>query len=80
MDLWKSQREDHTSDWLRAIPISGLFKGNAGDVYRVDICFRSGISAGKEVDIGLDGGSDKPLRQHICYFTRGMEDLMCVWI
>ncbi|GJZ14797.1 hypothetical protein Tco_0550474 [Tanacetum coccineum] len=28
----------------------------------VDICFRSGISAGKEVDIGLDGGYDKPLR------------------
>ncbi|GKF04842.1 hypothetical protein Tco_0035510 [Tanacetum coccineum] len=28
----------------------------------VDICFRSRISAGKEVDIGLDGGRDKPLR------------------
>ncbi|GKD53497.1 hypothetical protein Tco_1286884 [Tanacetum coccineum] len=28
----------------------------------VDICYRSGISAGKEVDIGLDGGRDKPLR------------------
>ncbi|GJX32555.1 hypothetical protein Tco_0242410 [Tanacetum coccineum] len=28
----------------------------------VDICFRSGISAGKEVDIGLGGGRDKPLR------------------
>ncbi|GJZ58064.1 putative reverse transcriptase domain-containing protein [Tanacetum coccineum] len=28
----------------------------------VDICFRSGISAEKEVDIGLDGGRDKPLR------------------
>ncbi|GKF93753.1 hypothetical protein Tco_0283453, partial [Tanacetum coccineum] len=28
----------------------------------VDIYFRSGISAGKEVDIGLDGGSDKKLR------------------
>nr|GEZ85499.1 ABC transporter A family member 9-like [Tanacetum cinerariifolium] len=27
----------------------------------VDICFRSGISDGKEVDIGLDGGRDKPL-------------------
>ncbi|GJT95934.1 putative reverse transcriptase domain-containing protein [Tanacetum coccineum] len=27
----------------------------------VDICYRSGISAGKEVDIGLDGGRDKPL-------------------
>nr|GEV70720.1 hypothetical protein [Tanacetum cinerariifolium] len=28
----------------------------------VDICFRSWISAGKEVDIGLGGGPDKPLR------------------
>ncbi|GJW77714.1 hypothetical protein Tco_0139396, partial [Tanacetum coccineum] len=28
----------------------------------VDICYRSGISAGKEVDIELDGGRDKPLR------------------
>ncbi|GJU60480.1 hypothetical protein Tco_1238246, partial [Tanacetum coccineum] len=28
----------------------------------VDICFRSGISASKEVDIGLDGGHDKKLR------------------
>nr|GEW33116.1 ABC transporter A family member 9-like [Tanacetum cinerariifolium] len=28
----------------------------------VDICFHSGISAGKEVDIRLDGGRDKPLR------------------
>ncbi|GJZ59275.1 hypothetical protein Tco_0615091 [Tanacetum coccineum] len=28
----------------------------------VDICYRSGISAGKEVDIGLGGGRDKPLR------------------
>ncbi|GKC63505.1 hypothetical protein Tco_1096103 [Tanacetum coccineum] len=28
----------------------------------VDICFRSGISAGKEVDIGLGRGCDKPIR------------------
>ncbi|GKC00230.1 hypothetical protein Tco_0986366, partial [Tanacetum coccineum] len=28
----------------------------------VDICYHSGISAGKEVDIGFDGGRDKPLR------------------
>ncbi|GJY18092.1 hypothetical protein Tco_0389583 [Tanacetum coccineum] len=28
----------------------------------VDICFRSGILAGKEVDIELGGGRDKPLR------------------
>ncbi|GJR81002.1 hypothetical protein Tco_0151787 [Tanacetum coccineum] len=28
----------------------------------VDICYRFGISTSKEVDIGLDGGCDKPLR------------------
>ncbi|GJU81397.1 hypothetical protein Tco_1283762 [Tanacetum coccineum] len=28
----------------------------------VDICYRSGISVGKEVDIELDGGCDKQLR------------------
>ncbi|GKD29724.1 hypothetical protein Tco_1240502, partial [Tanacetum coccineum] len=28
----------------------------------IDICFRSGISAGKEVHIGLGGGCGKPLR------------------
>ncbi|GKB50127.1 hypothetical protein Tco_0900880 [Tanacetum coccineum] len=108
--LWQSQREDHTSDWLRVVPISGLGQTMNGKTYRsvlcyrlgvplfsvskpcsacsrvfagdiygdhvvscvgtigikhchnmvrdtlVDICFRSGISAGKEVDIGLDGG------------------------
>nr|GFB90854.1 hypothetical protein [Tanacetum cinerariifolium] len=35
--------------------------GIIGIIY-VDICYRSGISAGKEVDIGLDEGGDKPLR------------------
>ncbi|GKA13089.1 hypothetical protein Tco_0692635 [Tanacetum coccineum] len=83
--LVDSQREDHTSDWLRAILISGLGQTmNAcssvfnGDIYGdhaiscagivgikhrrnvlrdtlVDICYRSRISVGKEVDIGLDG-------------------------
>nr|GEY89687.1 hypothetical protein [Tanacetum cinerariifolium]GEY99195.1 hypothetical protein [Tanacetum cinerariifolium] len=24
MDLWQSQRDDHTSDWLRVVSISGL--------------------------------------------------------
>ncbi|GJR80490.1 hypothetical protein Tco_0151275, partial [Tanacetum coccineum] len=116
MALWTSQREDHTSDWLRTVPISGLGQTMNGKTYRcvlcyrlgiplfsvskpcsacsrvfagdiygdhvvscagiigikhrhnvvrdtlVDICYRSGISAGKEVDIGLDGGRDKPLR------------------
>ncbi|KAL6538342.1 hypothetical protein OROGR_012330 [Orobanche gracilis] len=28
----------------------------------LDVCFRSGISAGKEVDIGLRDGCDRPLR------------------
>ncbi|GKB70908.1 hypothetical protein Tco_0932320 [Tanacetum coccineum] len=27
----------------------------------VDICFRAGVSMGKEVDIGLDGGHDQKL-------------------
>nr|GEU32715.1 hypothetical protein [Tanacetum cinerariifolium] len=116
MALWKSQIEDHTSNWLRVVPISGLgqtMNGRTyqcvlcywlgvplftipklcsaysrvfvGDIYGdhvvsctgivgikhrhnivrdtlVDICFRSAISAGKEVDIGLGGGRDKPLR------------------
>ncbi|GJX15579.1 hypothetical protein Tco_0216411 [Tanacetum coccineum] len=76
MALWQSQREDHTSDWLRVVPISGLGQTMNGDIYvdhdiscagiigikhrhnavrdtLLDICFRSGISAGKEVDIGL---------------------------
>nr|GEW24294.1 beta-myrcene synthase [Tanacetum cinerariifolium] len=104
------RQDDHTSDWLRTVPASGLGQTMnskiyrcvlcyrlgiplfsiskpcsacsrvfAGDIYGdhvvpcagiigikhhhnvvrdtlVDICYRSGISAGKEVDIGLDGG------------------------
>ncbi|GKF96502.1 hypothetical protein Tco_0289237, partial [Tanacetum coccineum] len=42
MALWKSQMEDHTSDWLRVVLIAGYL-------------------AGKEGDIGLGGGRDKPL-------------------
>ncbi|GKD77849.1 hypothetical protein Tco_1340470 [Tanacetum coccineum] len=37
----------------------------------VDICFRSGIPAGKEVDIRLDGGHDKKLRP--------ADMLLCSW-
>ncbi|GJY01404.1 RNA-directed DNA polymerase, eukaryota, reverse transcriptase zinc-binding domain protein [Tanacetum coccineum] len=40
MAFWNSQREDHTSDWLRTVPISGLgqtmnafSKVFAGDIY-----------------------------------------------
>nr|GEW64063.1 hypothetical protein [Tanacetum cinerariifolium] len=109
----KLLREDHTSQWLRTIPISGLaqtmngktyrcvlcyrlgiplFSGSkpcsacsrvfVGDIYgdhavscdgiigikhrhnvlRDTLCYRSRISAGKEVDIGLDRRHDKPLR------------------
>ncbi|GKC33323.1 hypothetical protein Tco_1040617 [Tanacetum coccineum] len=91
MALWQSQREDHTSDWLRVVSISRLgqamnacskvFMGDThgdhavscagiiGTKHRynamrntlVDICFRSGISADKEVDIGLGRGCDKAL-------------------
>ncbi|GKF99535.1 hypothetical protein Tco_0301226, partial [Tanacetum coccineum] len=80
--LWQSQMEDHTSDWLRAVPISGLLQGlYEGYLWRpcagivgikhrhnvvrdtlIDICYRSVISYGKEVDIELGGGSDKSLR------------------
>ncbi|GKE47849.1 hypothetical protein Tco_1479107 [Tanacetum coccineum] len=35
-------------------------------------------SAGKEVDIGLDGGVTNPYVQRICYFTHGMENLMLI--
>ncbi|GJW41336.1 putative reverse transcriptase domain-containing protein [Tanacetum coccineum] len=116
MALWKSQREEHTSERLRVVPISRLGQTMNGKTYRcvlcyrlgvplflvskscsacskvftgdvygdhdvscagfigikhqhnavrdtlVGICFRSGISAGKEVEIGLGGGRDKGLR------------------
>ncbi|GKB51255.1 hypothetical protein Tco_0902008 [Tanacetum coccineum] len=66
MKKMTSQREDHTSDWLRTVPISGLGQTMnacsrvfARDIYGDHVV---SISAGKEVDIGLDGGRDKPLR------------------
>ncbi|GKA62111.1 putative reverse transcriptase domain-containing protein [Tanacetum coccineum] len=116
MALWKSQMEDHISDWLRVVSISGLGQTMNGRTYRcvlcyrlgvplfsvtkpclacsrvfigdiygdhavscagivgikhrhnvvrdtfVDICYRSGISSGKEVDIGLSGERDKSVR------------------
>ncbi|GJX12155.1 hypothetical protein Tco_0202014 [Tanacetum coccineum] len=93
MALWQSQMEDHTSDWLRVVLISGLGQTMNGKTYRCMLCYRlgvplfsvskpcsacskvftgdifgdhvvscAGISAGKEVDIGLGGGRDKPLR------------------
>ncbi|GJZ94183.1 ribonuclease H-like domain-containing protein [Tanacetum coccineum] len=42
----------------------------------VDICFRSGILTGKEVDIGLVEVVTKPYVLRICYFIYGMERLM----
>ncbi|GJR95485.1 putative reverse transcriptase domain-containing protein [Tanacetum coccineum] len=116
MALWQSEREEHTFDWLRVVPISGLGQTMNGKTYRcvmcyrlgvplfsvskpcsacskvftgdvygdhavscagvigikhrhntvrdtfIDICSRSGILAGKEVDIGLGGDGDKALR------------------
>nr|GEY25867.1 hypothetical protein [Tanacetum cinerariifolium] len=59
MALWQSQREDHTSDSLRVVSISGLGHTMNGKTYRSVLCYRL---AGKEVDIGLDGGCDKNLR------------------
>nr|GEV49063.1 putative reverse transcriptase domain-containing protein [Tanacetum cinerariifolium] len=50
MALWQSQREDHTLDWLRVVSIS-----------RLGQTMNAGILAGKEVNIGLNGGSDKKL-------------------
>ncbi|GKD22069.1 hypothetical protein Tco_1223772 [Tanacetum coccineum] len=133
MALWTSQKEEHTSDWLRTVLISGLGQTMndktyrcvlcyrlriplfsvskpcsvcsrvfVGDIYGdhvvscagiisikhcynvvrdtlVDICYRSGISVGKEVDIGLDG-RDKPLRSTDMLLYSWMEDWMCVWI
>ncbi|GKC72075.1 ankyrin repeat-containing protein ITN1-like protein, partial [Tanacetum coccineum] len=37
MALWQSQREDHTSNWLRAVPISGLGQTMNGRTYRENV-------------------------------------------
>lgn len=41
----------------------------------VDICFRSGISTRKEVNVGLTGGNDGALRPAdvLCCLTPGIE-------
>ncbi|GJZ16899.1 hypothetical protein Tco_0553022 [Tanacetum coccineum] len=90
MALWKSQMEDHTSDWLKVVLISGLGQTMNGRTYRCVLCYRLGVplfsvpkpcsacsrvfvadingdhavsyADGKEVDIRLGGGRDKPLR------------------
>ncbi|GJY02011.1 hypothetical protein Tco_0360163 [Tanacetum coccineum] len=40
--LWKSQIEDHTSDWLRVVPISGLGQTMNGKTYPYVLCYRLG--------------------------------------
>ncbi|XP_074302946.1 uncharacterized protein LOC141637286 [Silene latifolia] len=113
--MWKSQQGTHSSDWLRAFPISGLGQTMNGRTYRsvlsyhlgvplfsvsrpcpvcsrvfdgdiygdhlvscagtvgvkhrhnlirdtlLDICYRSGISVCREVDIGLVDGHGSSL-------------------
>nr|GEU78447.1 hypothetical protein [Tanacetum cinerariifolium] len=40
MALWKSQRGDHTSDWLRTFPISKLGQTMNGKTYGCVLCYR----------------------------------------
>ncbi|GKA19539.1 hypothetical protein Tco_0699454 [Tanacetum coccineum] len=44
MALWTSQREDHTSDWLRTVPISGLGQTMNCKTYRCVLYYWLGIS------------------------------------
>ena len=130
--LWKSQQGDHTSAWLRAVPISGLGQTMnakayrrvlcyrlgvplfsvtapcsacsrvfAGDIFGdhavscagivgikhrhnvvrdtlVDVYYRSGILARKEVDVGLSGGNMGHSDQQTCCSTLGIGAVMCV--
>ncbi|GJW55617.1 hypothetical protein Tco_0099702 [Tanacetum coccineum] len=43
MALWTSQREDHTSNWLRTVLIFGLGQTMNGKTYRCVLCYRLGI-------------------------------------
>ncbi|GJY97357.1 ribonuclease H-like domain-containing protein [Tanacetum coccineum] len=43
MALWQSQKEDHTSDWLRVVPISRLGQTMNGKTYRCVLCYRLGV-------------------------------------
>nr|GEY65544.1 ABC transporter A family member 9-like [Tanacetum cinerariifolium] len=56
VDIYK----DHAVSYVGIVGIK--YRHNVVRETLVDICFRSGISAGKEVDIRLDGGQDKSLR------------------
>ncbi|GKA71408.1 hypothetical protein Tco_0777547 [Tanacetum coccineum] len=42
MALWKSQMEDHTSDWLRVVPIAGLGQ-TINDIYGDHVVSCAGI-------------------------------------
>ncbi|GKA30369.1 putative reverse transcriptase domain-containing protein, partial [Tanacetum coccineum] len=60
---WDNERDvyrDHVVSCAGVIGIKHRHKAVRDTL--VDICFRSGISAGKEFDIGLGGGRDKALR------------------
>nr|GFA56580.1 hypothetical protein [Tanacetum cinerariifolium] len=84
MALWKSQVEDHTSDWLRVVLISGHAQLALGSLRRIFI-----ESIWKEVDIGLGGVRDKPLRPadmflysweirlDVCVDLRVIDDAQC---
>ncbi|GKF81516.1 hypothetical protein Tco_0240118 [Tanacetum coccineum] len=43
MALWKSQMEEHTSEWLRVVSISGLGQTMNGGTYRCVLCYRLGV-------------------------------------
>nr|GEY90796.1 hypothetical protein [Tanacetum cinerariifolium] len=43
MAVWESQLGDHTSDWIRAVLISGLGQTMNGKTYRCVLCYRLGV-------------------------------------
>nr|GEY61645.1 hypothetical protein [Tanacetum cinerariifolium] len=54
MALWRSQREDHTYDWLRVVPIYGLGQTMNGKTYRCVLCYRG-------LDVCVDLTRSSPL-------------------
>ncbi|GKA56828.1 hypothetical protein Tco_0755900, partial [Tanacetum coccineum] len=43
MAIWKSQIEDHTFDWRRVVPISGLGQTMNGRTYQCVLCYRMSV-------------------------------------
>ncbi|GJU01066.1 hypothetical protein Tco_1111404 [Tanacetum coccineum] len=43
MALWQSEREEHTFDWLRVVPIYGLGPTMNGKTYHCVLCYRLGV-------------------------------------